>query len=277
MDMIQYKKEGSGYLQIGFIGYGNMAKAIARGIIRKKITSPTELIFSDINPHAQENIGKEFHITQVKTNQEVVDRSQVVILAVKPHLLENVLKELDTRQGHTFFVSIAAGVQNELFDQYLSRNQMLRVMPNLNAQVSASMTAFLKNDQLSPYNLKLARQIFEAVGEVVEIEEDQLGIFTAIAGSSPALTFMYIDILARTAVQYGMSKDKATKIASQAVLGSGKTVQEAHTTPWNLVDQVSSPGGVTASGVLSLLEDDFSKSIIQAVHAMVEKSEELGS
>jgi len=86
---------------------------------------------------------------------------------------------------------------------------------------------------------------------------------------------MFIDTLARTAVKHGMKKDVATKIAAQALLGSGKTALESSSTPWSLIDQVSSPGGVTTEGVLSLLEDDFSKSVIQAVDKIVEKNENM--
>lgn len=262
-------------MKLGFIGFGNMAKAITKGIIKNDLYKPAEICYSHQTATPVQSIYDEYKITHLETNQQVWDESEIIILAVKPHQLRSVLMGLD-RTKSPLVISIAAGVTTDFYEDYLNKDSYLRTMPNLNSQVLEGMTAIVKNEHIGNKSMKVAISIFESIGKVVTLEESELSVFTAIAGSSPALTFLFIDMLARTAVKHGMKKDTATEIAAQAVLGSGKTVLDSHSTPWSLIDQVSSPGGVTVDGVLSLLEDDFSKSVIQAVDKMVDKNENMG-
>lgn len=255
---------------IGFIGFGNMAQAIARGLLESDVISKKNIRFSNYSKEKRAYLEKSFQIKGTASNQEVWDEADVVILAVKPHQVETVLSELDRSQS-PFVLSIAAGVPSSQLKKYLADHSFLQTMPNLNAQVQESITAIIENTAVSDEKLTLAKNIFETIGDTVVLPESQLAAFTAIAGSSPALTFLFIDTLARAAVKYGIPKDKATKIAAQAVLGSGKTIKQADGSPWTLIDQVSSPGGITVEGILSLLQDDFASSIISSVDAMVEK------
>ncbi|GEK90050.1 pyrroline-5-carboxylate reductase [Alkalibacterium putridalgicola] len=261
-------------MKIGFIGFGNMARAIAKGLIDNEVLKEDDLFFSTRSEESRLAIEKEWHINGMASNQAVVDQSDVILLAVKPHQVDQVLSELTFPAG-LLLLSVVAGYSSDQLNQYIPADQCIRTMPNLNAQVNASMTALVENKQVTEEDMAKAKIIFNAVGEVMVVPEDQLGIFIALAGSSPALVFLFIDTLARAAVKYGMPKDKATEIAAQAVLGSGKTVKEASDSPWNLIDHVSSPGGITVEAVLSLLESDFSSSLITAVDKMIEKNEEM--
>ncbi|MFO8069235.1 MAG: pyrroline-5-carboxylate reductase [Alkalibacterium sp.] len=261
-------------MKIGFIGFGNMAKAIAKGLIDNNVLERENIYFSTRSKESRLAIETEWSINALESNQAVIDHSDIIILAVKPHQMDDVLTGLDFTSD-VLLLSIVAGYSSEQLNRYISPQHYIRTMPNLNAQVNASMTALVENNQVTEADMGKAKTIFSAVGEIVVIPEEQLGIFIALAGSSPALVFLFIDTLARTAVKHGMPKAKATKIAAQAVLGSGKTVKESADSPWNLIDQVSSPGGITVEAVLSLLETDFSSSIIKAVDTMIEKNEEM--
>jgi len=261
-------------MKLGFIGFGNMARSIAKGIIKNDLYKPKDIGYSNHSKQPIQSIHNEYEINYIETNQEIWDKSDIVILSAKPHQLHSILTKLD-RTKSPLVISIAAGLTSDFYESYLNKDSYLRTMPNLNSQVLEGMTAIVNNEHVSEDSMDIAILIFEAIGKVVTLEESELSIFTAIAGSSPALTFMFIDTLARTAVKHGMKKDAATKIAAQAVLGSGKTALESSSTPWSLIDQVSSPGGVTTEGVLSLLEDDFSKSVIQAIDKIVEKNENM--
>ncbi|WP_423188568.1 pyrroline-5-carboxylate reductase [Alkalibacterium sp. f15] len=263
-------------MKIGFIGFGNMAKAIAKGLIDNNVLTRENIYFSTRSKETRLAVEKDWAINGLESNQAVIDHSDVIVLAVKPHQVTDVLNGLDF-SSDVLLLSIVAGYSSEQLHHYISPENCIRTMPNLNAQVNASMTALVENEQVREEDMKKAEMIFSAVGETVIVSEDQLGIFIALAGSSPALVFLFIDTLARTAVKHGMPKDKATKIAAQAVLGSGKTVKESSESPWNLIDQVSSPGGITVEAVLSLLEGDFSSSLIKAVDTMIEKNEEMTS
>jgi len=259
-------------MKIGFIGFGNMAKAIAKGLIDNDVVKKEHLYFSTRSEGSRLAIAESWHINGLTSNQAVIDHSDTVLLAVKPHQVDSVLRELKIPSDR-LLLSVVAGYSSSQLHQYLPADQVIRTMPNLNAQVNASMTALVENTEIQDDDMDKAKTIFSAVGEVMVVPEDQLGIFIALAGSSPALVFLFIDTLARAAVKYGMPKDKATKIAAQAVLGSGKTVKEASDSPWNLIDHVSSPGGITVEAVLSLLESDFSSSLITAVDKMIEKND----
>lgn len=261
-------------MTIGFLGFGNMAQAIAKGLLEKQLVKQDELLFSNQSEKKRQQLIKTFKIKGLSSNQDVWDQSDILILAVKPHQIDDVLSDID-KTKHPFVISVAAGVTNAQLAHHLEKSSFLRTMPNLNSQVGEGMTAIVENSQVEQSDLDKTKEIFGAVGEVVELPESQLGAFIALAGSSPALVFMFIDTLARAGVKYGLSKEKATKIAAQAVLGSGKTVLETDHGPWTLIDQVSSPGGVTVEGILSLLKDDFASSIIHSVDAMVEKNDEM--
>jgi len=263
-------------MKLGFIGFGHMAKAICKGIIQNGLLNKKDIGFFAQTKESREQTVNEFGIQAYGSNQELWDNSDFIILAVKPHILEDVLNDLD-KTNHPFVISIAAGVSSSFYKSYLNKDLYLRTMPNLNAQVQESMTAIVENDQVKEKHLERAEQIFQAVGKTVIIPENDIDVFTAIAGSSPALTFMFIDTIARAAVRHGMKKDKATEIAAQAVLGSGKTVLNSDESPWNLIDQVSSPGGVTTEGILNLLEEDFTGPLIHSVDKMVDKNKNMGN
>lgn len=260
---------------IGFIGFGNMAQAIAKGLLEKKLVSSDEIFFSNRTEEKRQQLEKVFNIKGLSKNQDVWNNSDVVILAVKPYQIDQVLSDIDTSSHQPFVLSVAAGVTSKQLAGYLSPHLFLRTMPNLNAQVGEGMTALIENKNVEEQHFKQAVSIFKAVGEVVTLPESQLGAFIALAGSSPALVFLFIDTLARSGVKYGMSKETATKIVAQAILGSGKTVLNSNGSPWTLIDQVSSPGGITVEGILSLLQDDFASSIIHSVDKMVEKDQEM--
>lgn len=261
-------------MTIGFIGFGNMAKAIAKGLIENNVIEKENLYFSTRSKETRLAVEKDWGINGMDSNQAVIDQSDVIILAVKPYQVDSVLGELNI-PDEVLLLSVVAGYSSDQLHQYFSPANCIRTMPNLNAQVNESMTALVENKHVSNEDMERAKTIFEAVGEIVVVPEDQLGIFIALAGSSPALVFLFIDTLARAAVKHGMTKDKATKIAAQAVLGSGKTVLESTDSPWNLIDQVSSPGGITVEAVLSLLGSDFSSSLIKSVDTMIAKNEDM--
>ncbi|MFC6465096.1 pyrroline-5-carboxylate reductase [Marinilactibacillus sp. GCM10026970] len=261
-------------MKIGFIGFGNMAQAIATGLLKNHLAKPEDLLFSNKTESKRKQLEDRFNIKGYSNNQNVWDQSEVIILAVKPYQVETVLNEID-QQNKPFIISVVAGITNAQLNHLLSGSAFVRTMPNLNAQVGEGITAIIEQNDLTVDQLEQSKKIFSAVGETVVLPESQLGAFIAIAGSSPALVFMFIDTLARAAVKYGLPKDKATMIAAQAVLGSGKTVLESEDTPWTLIDQVSSPGGITIDGILSLLQSDFSSSIITSVDQMVEKNDQM--
>lgn len=261
---------------IGFIGAGAMGSAIMQGAMSK---GHSDIVFSEAHDERARALAAQTGARHA-TNIEVVQEASVVILAVKPNVMGGVLDEIAdaAKERGTVLVSIAAGTTLETLAAHLAPNQpIVRVMPNVAAQIGQSMSALCPNEYVDADSLDAVRAIFEAVGKVEILAEKDFAAFAAIAGCSPAFTFEYIDALARGAVANGIPKAQAVRIAAQAVLGSAALVLERapEHTPATLADLVQSPGGTTVVGVVALEEAGFGRATVKAVQASVDKDVEL--
>ena len=262
-----------------FIGTGNMAGAIIKGLTLGKnpIDGKNISAISKTNISAKE-LAKECGIVVCDNYTEAVSNSDVIILGVKPHILSEVVPLIkDTIQKENpLVISLAAGKTTEYIESLLGENaKIARVMPNINAVVGCSVSGLCGNKNTTADDIKKVREIFETIGSVIEIPEDKFGVFSAVAGASPAFAYIYIDSLARAGVKHGLTKKQALEIAANAVLGSAKMVIESNEHPWALVDRVCSPAGTTIEGVSSLLKDGFESDIISAIDAVVDKDNRL--
>lgn len=261
-------------MQYGFIGLGNMGAAIIRGMILSGQFEDDRIIGFDSNKELAGNLG----IYTAGSIKELVETADYVILAVKPQVLPNVLPEVKKYSGEKLVISIAAGKTISFLENELGKKRpVIRVMPNINARVLAATSAYCANQTAGKEEKKVVEDIFSSVGSVIELPEKQLAIFSAIAGASPAFTYMYIDALARAACKAGMPKKEALAIASSAVYGSAKMLTESAVHPMQLVDEVCSPGGTTIEGVAVLQDMGFESGVRQAVEAVIAKDEKLGS
>lgn len=267
-------------MKVGFIGIGNMASAIIKGIIKKNYMSSEDIYLYSRTKKTLDVFAAETKTTICSSSEELISKVDVVVLAVKPNVLKELLPALSDviKKYQPTLVSIAAGTSLQKLTNLIgenSTNPIIRVMPNLNSIIGEGMTAVCGNDFTSPDKIQYVLGMFDAIGEVIELEEKDFSTFIAIAGSSPAYTFLFIDSLARGAVKNGMPKELATKIAAQAVLGSAKLVLQSDQSPWNLIDQVSSPGGTTVAGIVALEDEKFISTIIKGVDATIAKDQEL--
>ena len=262
-------------MSIGFIGCGNMATAIIDGIIAGGAVNQEEIFLYDVFvPAMQKLINKYERIGICDSEEEVVRKSDAVVLAVKPNVLGGVLNKINSAldESDTLLISIAAGKTIEFIRSSLSHdNRIIRVMPNINAMVNEAMCAYCCNNKATSEDKVLTEKIFNSVGQVMFLEENYFPLFGVVAGCSPAFVYMFIDSLARAAVKNGMKKDVALKICAQAVLGSAKMILEADEHPYDLIDKVCSPGGTTIEAVTSLQKDGFNSAIHDAVDKALEK------
>ena len=270
-------------MTIGFIGAGTMAGAIVRGVTAAGVVPGGDVLLYDVNESAAQRLADDVGATVADSAEAVVAGSDVVVLAVKPQVLPAVLDRLAATIGERrpLLVSIAAGISLATIESRLPGAQVpvVRVMPNVNAMIGAGMAAVCGNAAARADDVARVVDIFRAVGDAVELPEKDFATYTAIAGSSPAFAFTFIDALARGAVRGGMPKQLATRIAAQAVLGSARTVLERAAdgmTPADLTDMVSSPGGTTIAGLLAMEEAGFSPAVVRGVQAVVERDHELG-
>ncbi|MBQ7740797.1 MAG: pyrroline-5-carboxylate reductase [Eubacterium sp.] len=266
-------------MSIGFIGCGNMASAIIKGIISADIFPQSSINVFDINEKATKNIKSQFSdINVLQSENEIVKNSDTVILAVKPNVLAAVLDKINLtlEKKSVLLISIAAGKDLKYIRNSLSHdNRIIRVMPNINAVVGEAMSAYTANATATEEDKALCKKMLEGFGKAIYLDEKLFPLFGVIGGCAPAFSYMYIDALARAAVQNGMNKDTALKIAAQTVYGSAKMVLESGEHPYELIDRVCSPGGTTIEGIASLQADKFESTVNKAVKKALEKDSKL--
>lgn len=265
-------------MDIGFIGCGNMASAIIKGIVESKVIKGENIYAYNPTESKTDNLAAKYGINKCKNAKEVVSFADYIVLAVKPNKISAVLNEinLELEKSNNVLISIAAGKTIEFIRDNLSHdNKIVRVMPNINAKVKESCTAYCANKKVTAGEKKKIEKIFGAVGTITEIDESMFPLFGVIAGCSPAFAYMFIDALARAAIKNGMKKDEALKFAAQSVYGSAKMISESDCHPFELIDRVCSPGGTTIEGVISLQKDGFESAVHNAVEAAVDKDKKL--
>ncbi|WP_332647082.1 pyrroline-5-carboxylate reductase [Lysinibacillus sp. 54212] len=264
-------------MNYGFIGLGNMAQAIIKGMIGSGSFDSNSIYGLNRSLEKTESLVKEYNIQACTTIEEILSKSEVIVLAVKPQVLPSILPTVrqNLRDGQ-IIISIAAGKTLQYLQGNLKEDTTIfRVMPNINAMIGASTSCYSTSPTTSSAHKRLVEEMFTTVGSIVELPENLFSIFTTIGCASPAFTYLYIDSLARAAVSEGMPKQMALQIAANAVLGSAKMVLESSDHPWSLIDQVCSPGGTTIQGVTSLQINHFESTIYDAVAAVTNKDKSL--
>ena len=254
---------------IGFIGLGNMASAMVRGIVAAQLEGVT---LCGHNPHPEKarELAEQCGLRLCASNTEVLAASDAVVLAVKPRILGDVLAEIAPQAAGKLFLSVAAGKEERL-----GRAAIVRAMPNIHAVAGASVTGWCANGAVDAPQKQLAARLLGTFGTAVEVPEKFMGIVGAIGGAAPAYTYLYINALAEAAVQAGMPKGMAVEIAAAMAEGSGRMVRLSGQQPWTLIDRVTSPGGTTVEGLLALQRGGFEPAVHAAVQAVLEKDKRM--
>ncbi|WP_071131071.1 pyrroline-5-carboxylate reductase [Enterococcus timonensis] len=259
-------------MNIGFIGTGNMSKQIITGLLNKNF--PHENIFCSAKHFDTLKIFTEqHHLVALENNIEVVKAADLIFIAVHPETASEVLAEIApfVNPEEQTIISLMTGLTLEQLAGWIGPVKLVRIMPNLNVAVNLGSIAYCFNAELDSEDQKEVLELLQLLGSTYPLAEKDFSTFVALAGSSPAFVYMFIDALARSAVKYGLPKDLATTIAAEVVAGSGVLAKNSGKIPWQLVDEVSSPGGSTVAGVFSLEEHGFINAIQQAFQATVEK------
>ncbi len=261
-------------MKIGFIGCGNMARAMINGIIKGKVTAPGDIFVSARSIESVDKAVSDFKVTGCKTNSEVVTASDVVIYAVKPQVYETVIKETaGCFDQDKIAVSIAPGKSLEWMGKlFPAGTKIIRANPNTPAMVGEGITAYCTNAAVDTYDKAIVTEILGSFGSSVEMSENQMAGFISICGSSPAYVYMMIDAMADGGVLAGIPKATAIRLAAQAVLGSAKMVLETGEHPDLLKDQVCSPAGTTIEAVRVLEGMGFRAAVIEAEKACADKA-----
>lgn len=261
-------------MKLGFIGTGNLASAILRGVIAAEEISAKEIMIYDVNLDKLAQLKEELSVNVAESANEIAENCEYVVIAVKPKDFSCLAKSIreEIRSNDAVIISTAAGTQLEKIQGYFGYDaKVVRIMPNINAAVGESMTALCATNRVSYAEKEFAMNLCSYFGRVAELEEKYFSAFTAIAGSAPAFAYMFADALANAGIKYGLPAKTAQDIAAQMLFGSAKQLLESPFTVSELIRNVCSPGGTTIEGVCSLKETGFENSVITAVDKTVEK------
>lgn len=263
--------------RIAFIGAGNMASAIIRGIISQGLFLGDQIMVSAPSQSSRDRMAADFGVKTTADNCQAAAFGRVLVLAVKPKVLDEVILQIrDALAEDTLIISIVAGKSLKTLEGAFGRPiSLVRVMPNTPAMVGEAMSALTPNGELSKEDMALAVRLFEALGRAEVVPENLMDAVTGLSGSSPAYIYMLIEAMADAGVASGLPRSQAYTFAAQAVLGSAKMVLETGLVPGQLKDQVTSPGGTTIAGLKALEEGGFRGLVMDGILAAVKKSEEM--
>lgn len=267
-------------MKIGFIGTGNMATAIIKGIIEKEFIAAKDIYLFDVMTEKVQDFAKEIGAHACASNPELMKEVDAVVLSVKPNIIEKVLLETKDLilEKKPLLISIAAGTPTEKLYGFLQTTEnipVVRVMPNVNAMIGKGAAAICGNPFASEEQVNYVIEMFQAVGLAWRLPEKDFSNFTALASSSPAYAYLFIDSIARAGVKNGLPKELATEIAAQAVLGSAEMILTSGENPWTLIDRVCSPGGTTVAGLVALEDEAFISTVIKGIDATIAKDQEM--
>ena len=262
---------------ISIIGAGNMAEAIVSGLLKKGLVHAGRICATDVDSRRLAHFQKTFKVRVSHDNQKSAQSSDIVMLAVKPQVMNKVFDELDLSRGaDQLIISVAAGVSIATIISGLHPGaRVVRAMPNTPAVVLEGVTALAGGPGVTAQQLKMARAVFEAMGQVVVVDESHLDAVTGLSGGGPAYVCLFIEALADGGVKMGLSRSQAQLLAAQTVLGAAKMVIETKQHPGLLKDQVASPGGTTIAGLHQLEEGRFRGTVISAVESATLRCQEL--
>lgn len=264
--------------KIAVIGAGNMGTALLRGILASGWGEKAKLVASHPKREKASAIAKELDIRITHDNVEAARDADIVILSVKPQILESVLEEIrPVLREDQLLVSVAAGFPTARIETIVGlKAPVVRAMPNVAAIVKQSATALCGGKHAKASHLQEARRIFESIGLVVELPEVQLDAVTGLSGTGPMYIFQIIEGLSDAGVRVGLSRDIASALSIQTVVGAAKMAETLKLHPAVLKDLVTSPGGTAIAALHSLERNRLRAILMDAVEVATQRSRELG-
>ena len=263
-------------MKLGFIGCGNMAKAILGGILKKQLVAPQEIIASALHEETLQQASDTYGIQTTTSNLEAA-RADIIFLAVKPQFYETVIKEIrDTVKESQLIVSIAPGKSIQTITEWFGKPvKLIRTMLNTPAMVGEGVTAVCPAETVTEEELKEVLTLLVSCGIAEVMPERLVDAVVSVSGSSPAYVFMFIEALADGAVRDGIPRKQAYRLAAQSVLGSAKMVLETGMHPGELKDMVCSPAGTTIEAVAAMEKAGFRNAVLAGMEACTNKTKQM--
>ena len=258
-------------MKLGFIGCGNMAQAMIKGIIERGLLGAEDVIASDAYRAGLEKAHETLGLVMADSNTELVEKADIIVMAVKPYLYAAVAEEIkDLLRPEHIIVTIAPGKTTQwVAEHFTSETKIIRTMPNTPSMVGEGMTGVCHNKNVTKEEMDYVCSLLRGFGRVEVVPEELMDVVVAVSSSSPAYVFMFIEAMADAASADGMPRAQAYQFAAQAVLGSAKMILDTHKHPGELKDMVCSPGGTTLEAVRVLENHRLRSSVFEAMKACV--------
>jgi len=263
---------------IGFIGGGNMAASLVKGLIVSGC-SAQQIWVSDVDRDKLQAFASTHKVNVTENNAALISQCEVVVFAVKPQVLRQVALQVATQvqQRQPLIVSIAAGINQHSLSHWLGNNvSIVRCMPNTPALVSTGATALHANANVKAGQRDMAENILRAVGIAVWVADEQhLNAVTEVSGSGPAYFFLLMEAMERCAEDLGLDKNMARLLIQQTALGAAKIALESSESPGQLRSRVTSPGGTTEKALAVFAQGNFQALVSRALFAARDRSKEM--
>ena len=256
--------------KLGFIGMGNMAQALCKGFVQSGLINKED-IFAYAPHYDKLAVNSEkYGFVPCRTPEELTGQADTVIMACKPYQIESVLDSIGDELKGKALVSVAAGWDFDKYADYVDSSVRVQfVMPNTPAMVGEGVLLFEDKNSLKPDEREEIKDLFAAVGQVVELSSNLMGIGGAISGCGPAFVDLMMEAYADVAVKYGIQRKTAYELVAQTLLGSAKLQLETGEHPGVLKDNVCSPAGTTICGVAALEKAGFRNACIESIDAIM--------
>lgn len=255
-----------------------MAEAIFSRLLSAQISAPEAIHVREVDPERCQYLQTQYGLRLATSFEALLASVEVLILAIKPQVFTSLASSLTSLQSHpeTLVISIMAGTPLAAVEAVTGKSPVIRVMPNTPAMVGAGISAFAPGSYAQEDHQQIAAAIFEAVGEVVQVQESLMDAVTALSGSGPAYVAIAIEALADAGVSVGLPRGVALQLALQTVRGTAELLHCGQMHPALLKDKVTSPGGTTIAGIRALEQHGFRSAIIEAVQCAYRQSQTLG-
>jgi pyrroline-5-carboxylate reductase len=258
-------------------GVGAMGSALVKGWISSKLMKPSLITAVDTDQAKCKKMEAQLKIKAESNPGKALKGASLVLLAVKPQQMNELLAQSGSYfPEKALVVSIAAGVSTAQIEKALPQGcPVIRVMPNTPALLGAGMAAVAGGKRAKPTQVKLVLNLFSAVGQAVQVEENRMDLVTAVSGSGPAYIFHMVEAMIEAGIKGGLSREVAHQLVAQTVYGAARMVLETGKTPEELRIQVTSPGGTTQAALNKMAEKGFREAVYEAVEAATQRGAEL--
>ena len=260
--------------RLGFIGAGKLGASVIRGLIRAKFCPPGEIMASEPNAEARVALEDETGISTTTDNMEVATSSETILVAVKPGVVLPAIREIASALKNKLVISLAAGTRLATMEKAAGA-RFMRVMTNTPSAIGRAATGLAAGARTTAGDIAHARNIFSAIGIVVEVREEDIDVVTALAGSGPAFVYSMIEALAKGATNAGLADEVELALSTQTVLGAAELAKSSKRSPEELRAMVVTPGGTTAAGLAKMQEYRVNEALAAAVEAAAQRGREM--